>query len=1158
MLAFALPNRETEQEKRERKKGEKMQMTKKVVSVIMLTVILVNVIDFAVIRSAVYATKLEQGATDSWPMFRNDETHTAYSTSSVGVDLGEVWNLSTWGKIRSSPAVVNDTVFVGCLGGFVYAWNPSQSSPDWIHLLPNATYSSPAIVENVLYIGSDDGYVYALNVTDGGSQVGAPYRTGKAVRSSPIVVDDVLYVGSSDGYVYAWNTTTQAELWRFWTASSVESSPAFYDDTVFFGAMDGRVYALDKTGKYKWHNDTNGPVVSSPAVANGGVFVGSNDSYVYGFNATDGSHLWPPFPTDGNVTSSPAVSCDRVFVGSDNGTVYAINATTGGHIWHYATGKSIHSSPAVTADGKVFIGSTDTYIYSLDAANGSFIWKYNTGDAIFSSPAIVKGKVFIGSDDRNIHVYVSNHPPIARISVSPSESIVTQRVKFNGLQSSEPDNATGDRIDAYLWEFGDGTGGTGISIIHTYFRPGTYEVTLTVNDTFGARGKDSLNFTVYEAWPMFRHDQNHTGYTTSLAPVRNDLAWPAIKVGPDVSGATRIYPSPATVGDKVFMFSTNKTVYAIFASNGTLNWTTVLDTTPMVDADASPAYSEGAIYIGCDNGNISALSTVDGHFIWNNTVATGYEISSPTVDLDMVFVGCFDRHVYSFDKNVGSDKKSSALLDGEVYSTPAVANGFVYVATMNGSVYALNETTLSTKWRYQIGVEIVSSPTVVGDTVFVGSRNNRLYALKAVTSNSNGEKKWDFPTGGDVDSSPAYADGIVFVGSKDGKLYAINATNGQHLWNVSIGSMGWSSPAISGGKVYVGSQNRRIYALNIGGNGSEMWSYETNGPVESSPAILDDTLYVGSQDGYLYAFRSDIHDVAVTDVVPAAKEVKQGQSVNISVTLKNEGTYNETNVNVTAYFNDSVIGTRLVNVLREQTLNLDFEWNTNATGTPVPEGNYIISANATLSDAEDGDPGDNNKVDDIVLVTLRVHDVAVINVTTSKSDCRPEPLVGQNMTVKIFVSVENQGNFPEAFNITIYATNSSGTYYITQIPVALDQNSSTVSEYDWNTSAFAICHYTLNATADTVEFETDIADNTFAGEPLLVSLIGDVNVDYYVGIDDIFDIASHFGRAPSSPDWLPECPNRDIIKDDLFIGIDDIFEAAIHFGNELPPYPSFF
>jgi PKD repeat protein len=58
-------------------------------------------------------------------------------------------------------------------------------------------------------------------------------------------------------------------------------------------------------------------------------------------------------------------------------------------------------------------------------------------------------------------------------------------------------SADGDgTIDAYSWEFGDGTSGAGKTAEHTYAQPGTHTVALTVTDNGGATATDSKPVTL--------------------------------------------------------------------------------------------------------------------------------------------------------------------------------------------------------------------------------------------------------------------------------------------------------------------------------------------------------------------------------------------------------------------------------------------------------------------------------------------------------------------------------------------------------------------------------------------------------------------------------------------------------------------------------------
>lgn len=167
------------------------------------------------------------------------------------------------------------------------------------------------------------------------------------------------------------------------------------------------------------------------------------------------------------------------------------------------------------------------------------------------------------------------------------------------------------------------------------------------------------------------------------------------------------------------------------------------------------------------------------------------------------------------------------------------------------------------------------------------------------------------------------------------------------------------------------------------------------------------------------------------------------------------------------------------------------------------------------------------------------HDVAVINVTPRKT------LVGKGYSAPINVTVENQGNYTETFDVTVYYNSSlinttSGTLtnpYTTSLPA----DSSTTITFVWNTTGVTkYINYTLSAEASQVPSETDIADNTCIDGTVLVVTPGDVNADGIVNIIDAAGISAHwYPGPPIGP--LGYDPNFDINCD----GAVDLLDAAI-------------
>lgn len=196
----------------------------------------------------------------------------------------QIWDYSiNEGASFSSPIISGGTVYIGSeegygsIKGYISAIDVKTGKLKWKYQAGDKVRSSPAISGNLVYVGSLDGYVYALDSNTG--DLKWKYKTGNQVFSSPSISDDTLYIGSNDGSVYVLDANTGNLKWKYKTGHEVRSSPAVSGGIVYIGSLDNSIYALDAgTGNLKWKFQTGGRVESSPAVSGGTIYISSLDS----------------------------------------------------------------------------------------------------------------------------------------------------------------------------------------------------------------------------------------------------------------------------------------------------------------------------------------------------------------------------------------------------------------------------------------------------------------------------------------------------------------------------------------------------------------------------------------------------------------------------------------------------------------------------------------------------------------------------------------------------------------------------------------------------------------------------------------------------------------------------------------------------------------
>jgi outer membrane protein assembly factor BamB len=225
-------------------------------------------------------------------------------------------------------------VYFGCANGKVYALDATLRSI-WDYDTGDAIWSSPAITEDTLFIGNFGKKLCAIDISDGTERWA--FETRGAIIATPLVNEDKVYFGTFGRRFYAVDITSGEEVWRFPEEDNDEvrpqnwfwAKPLVSNGTIYAPNMDGKVYALDaETGTLTNRFDLGGAIVSSPVLIDGLIIVATQEGDVYSLNTVNNEQKLLA-SLDEKVQAPLFASNDTVYVHTFEDNLYAIDVQTG-------------------------------------------------------------------------------------------------------------------------------------------------------------------------------------------------------------------------------------------------------------------------------------------------------------------------------------------------------------------------------------------------------------------------------------------------------------------------------------------------------------------------------------------------------------------------------------------------------------------------------------------------------------------------------------------------------------------------------------------------------------------------------------------------------------------------------------------------------------
>ena len=244
-----------------------------------------------------------------------------------------------------------------------------------------------------------------------------------------------------------------------------------------------------------------------------------------------------------------------------------------------------------------------------------------------------------------------------------------------------------------------------------------------------------------------------------------------------------VIAAPAVAQGLVFVRSNDGRTTAFDAVNGEQRWFNAQELPSLtVRGNAPVATGPGVLFIGNDDGTLSALAMQDGRPLWEQMVGTPEgrtELErmadvdgAPVLEGNTLYVTSFKNETMAIEGPTGRPLWSR---DHGGAGGVAVSSGNVVVTDGKGTVYGLDKTYGAAMWSQQaLARRSVTGPVIQGDYVVVGDYKGYLHWLRL----SDGALVARERSGRDrLIGQPVVAEGVLLVQNVDGKLAAYRLAN---------------------------------------------------------------------------------------------------------------------------------------------------------------------------------------------------------------------------------------------------------------------------------------------------------------------------------------------------------------------------------------------
>ena len=249
-----------------------------------------------------------------------------------------------------------------------------------------------------------------------------------------------------------------------------------------------------------------------------------------------------------------------------------------------------------------------------------------------------------------------------------------------------------------------------------------------------------------------------------------------------------IHSTPTIQGSDIYVTTINNITFALDIASGATKWQheSVSSRVALIQS-ISPAVAGNWVIAGYANGDIVAISRVDGETVWKQNLATSSRVDA----LGQI----------------------ASIVNGFVVAGPRI-----FASSYSGKLVALDAQTGTIIWEIPLSASTPMS--VSGDYVFVLDDQSVLYALRQ----NDGKVRWaqelqNWEKGEEgyervIWNGPLLSVPYLVMANHEKKLLLYNVETGAEIKKYKFGDGFRTHPISSNGVLYIIDSNGKLYALN--------------------------------------------------------------------------------------------------------------------------------------------------------------------------------------------------------------------------------------------------------------------------------------------------------------------------------------------------------